>query len=261
MRVRGIRLVAVAVPIVFTTSLLAGAQMPRLPKAPKVPGTSAGQPAAPAAPAAAPRLYCGSITPNMLDRFLEALAAEKAALAQELEAARNQQHSADTDLQKVAQQQMDAMLKLSECTDAAAEKDPRHTEEIRLLNLSEAATAKGDDKLAEKYSDEASKLSSSVSAAALATCKAQKAALDNVGQGAGGALDASEAASKAMRDAEGAAAKKGAQAANLTEDEMAMLKECTIGRLQRPNITPTSPASAGAIDARRDDLQRALGLK
>ena len=81
----------------------------------------------------------------MVDRFLKALAAEKATLAQEQGTAKTKQQTADAGLTQVAQQQLEVLTKLSECTDAAAAKDPRSRELDRLTNLSEAATAKGVD--------------------------------------------------------------------------------------------------------------------
>jgi hypothetical protein len=140
----------------------------KVPKVPSVPGV---KPVDAAKPAEAPKAaYCGQIDAKKIDDFLKGLEAERSTREAEIAAANAKMAAADAAAKRAAQSNMDAMMKLSECKDAAMEKDPRKKELDRLNLLAEQATAKGDEKASEKYSNQASALSDKMDAAASKAC-------------------------------------------------------------------------------------------
>jgi hypothetical protein len=165
--------IALVLAAVLVSSLPAKAQIPgmnklKVPKVPSVPGV---KPVAAPKPAEEPRApYCSQIDDKKLDDLLKGLEAERATREREIAAANETLAKADAAAKQRAQTGFEAMVKLSECKDAAMEKDPRKKELDRLNLLAEQATAKGDEKAAEKYSNEASALSNKMDAAASKAC-------------------------------------------------------------------------------------------
>ena len=167
MSVRSRAWFAFVLAVALASGAPADAQLPgmnRL-KVPKVPGVPAAKPAE-----APTRAYCGQIDDRTLDDFLKGLEAERATRARELAEAEAKKAEADAAAKKRAEAGFEAMMKLSECKDAAIEKDPRKKEVDRLNLLAEQATAKDDEKAAEKYSNEASALLDKIDAAAGKAC-------------------------------------------------------------------------------------------
>jgi len=172
-RSRALSVFVLAGSLVFAVP--AHAQIPgmnrlKVPKVPSVPGV---KPVDAARPAEAPKAaYCGQIDDKKLDDLLKGLEAERSTREKEIAAANAKLAEADAAAKQRAQKGFDAMMKLSECKDAAMEKDPRKKELDRLNLLTEQANTKGDEKAAEKYSNEASALSDKMDAAASKACGA-----------------------------------------------------------------------------------------
>jgi hypothetical protein len=239
------------------------AQFPKIPKVPKVPKL----PTPPSAPTldqpaekARPK-YCASITDDQVDRFLKALKVEQNALADNLAAANARKASADAAANKRSMAGVEAMMKVSECKDAAIEKDPRTKERDRLYELAESASAKGDEKASEKFASQASALRDRIEADAEKVCGSELSAIAAAGQPTAEESAASRAAAEAMSNTHTDAMKAGAKAGDMTEEEYARLKECVRGHLLNPQATPTTPESDAAIDKRSAELKPALEIK
>ncbi len=224
-------------------------------KLPKLPIPDAVKPAA---PASAPRKYCGSITDELLDRFVKALDAENAVVAKRQEAERQSKALGAAAARGAELMTPDGLAKFEACKEAAVAKDARTKERDRLRGLADAAARRVETRKYQEYSSQADDLSTLIDAAAEKTC----------GGGLKGALNpsaeelaATRAAAAAMTEDTGDATEAGLKAGNLTEDEYARLKECVLGRLTTPKTTPTTPESAAAIDKRAAELEKALPVK
>jgi hypothetical protein len=225
-------------------------------KLPKLPIPDAVKPAA---PANAPRKYCGSITDELLDRFLKALEAENAVAAKRQEAERRIKAQAEEARQRADSLTPAGFAKFEACKDAALAKDPRTKERDRLRGLADAAARRVETRRYQEYSSQADELSELMDAAAEKACGGGPKALF----AGGGASEeaANRAAAESIAKDTGDPVEAGKQAGGFTEEEYARLKECVIGRLATPKTTPTTPESEAAIDKRAAELEKALPVK
>lgn len=72
---------------------------------------------------------------------------------------------------------------------------------------------------------------------------------------------ASAQARDTAQDANQNALNAALKAGDLTEQELARLIDCVIGRIENPKATPMDPNSAAAIDSRRKALEGAMGTE
>lgn len=156
---------------------------------------------------------------------------------------------------------------LDTCRKEAAAKDPRSAERDGLQRKAEEATKKGDTAAADRFSERAKQMAAEIEAGTAMECVVKMTALQ-VGAGGVAAHEAGNAASQASNDASRmmseavqSGTKEGAEAAGLTENEYARLKECVIGRINQPEGTPMDAQSASAIDRKLFELKAALGIK
>ena len=224
-------------------------------KLPKLPIPDAVKPAA---PANAPRKYCGSITDELLDRFLKALEAENAVAAKRQEAERQAKAREEEARSRANSLTPAGFAKFEACRDAAIAKDSRTKERDRLRGLADDAARKVETRKYQEYSSQADELTELIDAAADMACGGGPKALF-----AGGASEeaANRAAAESIAKETGDPVEAGKKAGGFTEEEYARLKECVIGRLATPKTTPTTPESAAAIDKRAAELEKALPVK
>src|SRR6476620_11269164 len=147
------------------------AQFPKVhvPKPPSVPGAKTVTPAEPA-PQPVKRAFCSGITNEQIDQFIKAQQVRAQALQSELAKANAKKAVADAMDKKLASENLEAMTKTGECTDAFKEKDPRSKEILRLDTLAEAATNGNDEAKAEQYQKKSSRLSNALEVDADRAC-------------------------------------------------------------------------------------------
>ena len=224
-------------------------------KLPKLVAPAEPQPVAKAAP---PPKYCGSITDDQLDRLLKAAQAERAVLEKQLAVRKVQTAAAEAGKRRAEQFTPEGMARSADCREAAIAKDPRTKERERLSALADAAIRKSDAPSYRKYSAEADALSEQIEADADKSCGGGlKAMMAPSAEEA----EANRAAVAAMNATYEDSTEAALKAGGFDAEEYAKLKECVLGRLQTPKTTPTSPESEQIIDARSDDLRKALGVK
>jgi hypothetical protein len=148
---------------------------------------------------------------------------------------------------------------IADCRESAMANDPRTAERDALRKKADEAHKNGKQAAGEEYRGKADQLSAQIEAEAAMTC-VTKMTQAQLGQTLISDQAASQEASQRMHNASNVAAKEAVEAAGMSEDELGRLRECIVGRIRRPEATPMNAQSSSAIDARRAELQKVLGL-